>query len=153
MHWILQELIAYRDASIAVAAFSAPFIALWAALITSRRQLRSAFVDKVVDRMNKLRDEIAEILTALNYVRICGKTMNQERGYEFVREFSLRNSKIRLLIDPTDSHHVRLCRLIDEALAELPSALEKGNEEDLKAWDKFSSDITIAAQDILGVEW
>ena len=133
-----------------VAVIVGPIVSLWVA----RRQIRASVISANRQAwVNALRESIAEFLSQVNLASSIQRAGgNDEAVFERTQRIMQLNCTIDLLINPKESDHADLARLITEATNAMTGPL--GNEADEpQKWDERNRKITELSQRILKHEW
>lgn len=127
-----------------------PGVSIW----VTKRQIRASVVSTNRQTwLNDLRNSIAEYLAEVNLASsIKHAGGHDEYGLQRIRRIMQLNHQIDLLINPKESDHAELAKLIGEATDAMTGIL--GSEADTsQKWDDRNRSITDISQRILKREW
>ena len=134
-----------------VAVIASPFVTIYVA----KKNISSSVVSKNRQEwINRLRNEIAELLKEVQYVpsAYAAGAINLNQAIEKHGLIISKVEIIRLLINPKETDHEDLVRQISLASEKVISSInqQKGNGTEL---EKMSSNIVTLSQTILKREW
>ena len=149
---VMTELIAIISAATALSAvLLSPLVSLWAA----QRQSRVAVLS--VNRqawINALRDLISEYISIVGLVHSGDWSSKTENEFDKKMErLSFLQSKIRLMLNPSEDDHNQLCTLLKDLLNGIGGRATRGEKRDPERARTIVDDVVPLAQSILKREW
>ncbi|MCH8068539.1 MAG: hypothetical protein IID16_04610 [Candidatus Marinimicrobia bacterium] len=122
-------------------------------LITSRQQIHASVLSQNrQDWINNLRDQLSEFIAVVSTITTMSKSeeFKVKRGVDPFLQIVLLQSKISLLVNPTEEDHSKLLKLIKKAVG---IATKPAEEKDSSELINTINEIISLSQNILKREW